>query len=95
MSGRRARIFFLRHAPKLRLLLRQIRPRVDAIYEKLNVTERKELTMSAATKEFLLLYYRDEPARLKEMLGVEVPWPSNSRVASTELEINLPEHRTG
>ena len=94
-SGRRARIFFLRHAPKLRLLLRQIRPRVDAIYEKLNVTERKELTMSAATKEFLLLYYRDEPARLKEMLGVEVPWPSNSRVASTELEINLPEHRTG
>ena len=51
-SGQRARSL-LRHAPKLRMLLRQIRPRVDAIYAKLNVAESKKLRMSAATKEFL------------------------------------------
>jgi hypothetical protein len=47
--------------------------------------------MSAATKEFLMLYYRDEPTRLREMLGIEVPWLSNLPAASTELEINLSE----
>jgi hypothetical protein len=88
--------YLLRHTPNLlRRLLRQIRPRVDAIYAKLNVAESKELRMSAATKEFLLLYYRDEPTRLREMLGVEVPWLSNPPAASTELEINLSEHRAG
>lgn len=89
-SGRRARSL-LRHAPKLRMLLRQIRPSVDAIYARLNVAERKELKMSAATKDFLLSYYKDEPARLREMLGVEVPWLSNPLAASTELESNLSE----
>jgi hypothetical protein len=91
-SGRHARSL-LRRAPKLRMLLRQIRPRVDAIYAKLNVAESKELRMSAATKEFLLWYYKDEPARLREMLGVEVPWRSNPLAASTELESNLSEQR--
>jgi hypothetical protein len=93
-SAQRAR-HLLRHTPKLRLLLRQIRPRVDAMYEKMNVTKGKKLTMSAATKEFLLLYYRDESTRLKEMLGVEVPWLSNPRAALTRVEINLSEHRAG
>jgi hypothetical protein len=93
-SAQRAR-HLLRHTPKLRLLLRQIRPRVDAMYEKMNVTKGKKLTMSAATKEFLLLYYRDESTRLKEMLGVEVPWLSNPRAALTEAEINSSEHRSG
>ena len=94
VSAQRAR-HLLRHTPKLRLLLRQIRPRVDAMYEKMNVTKGKKLTMSAATKEFLLLYYRDESTRLKEMLGVEVPWLSNPRAALTGVEINLSEHRAG
>jgi hypothetical protein len=93
-SAQRARQL-LRHTPKLRLLLRQIRPRVDAMYEKMNVTKGKKLTMSAATKEFLLLYYRDESTRLREMLGVEVPWLSNPRAALTGVEINLSEHRAG
>ena len=84
--------YLLRHTPNLlRRLLRQIRPRVDAIYAKLNVAESKELRMSAATKEFLLWYYKDEPTRLREMLGVEVPWLSNPPAASTELEINVSE----
>jgi hypothetical protein len=81
-SGGRVR-HLLRHAPKLRLLLQQIRPGVDALYGKMNVTKGEKLTMSAATNEFLLSYYRDEPTRLKEMLGVEVPWLSNSGGALT------------
>ena len=94
VSAQRAR-HLLRHTPKLRLLLRQIRPGVDAMYGKMNLAKGKELTMSAATKEFLLLYYRDESTRLKEMLGVEVPWLSNPRAALTGVEINLSEHRAG
>ena len=94
-SGQRVRSLFRHAPPKLQLLLRQIRPRVDAIYAKLNVAKSKELRMSAATKEFLLSYYRDEPARLRELLGVEVPWLSKPPAASTELEINLSKHRAG
>jgi Sulfotransferase domain len=87
-SGRHARSL-LRHVPKLRMLLRQIRPRVDAIYASLNVADSKELKMSAATKDFLLSYYKDEPARLRELLGVEVPWLSKALATSTEPENNL------
>jgi Sulfotransferase domain len=83
-SSQRVRHLF-RHTPKLRPLLRRIRPGVDAIYAKLNVTKDKKLTMSAATKEFLLSYYGDESTRLREMLGVEVPWQSNPRAALTEV----------
>jgi Sulfotransferase domain len=79
---------FLRDTPKLRLLLRRIRPGVHAIYEKMNVTEGKELTMSATTKEFLLSYYRDESTRLREMLGVEIPWLSNSETVFPGVQVN-------
>jgi hypothetical protein len=82
----------VRYTPALRFLLQQLRPRVDAMYEKMNVTK-KELTMSAPTQEFLLSYYRDEPTRLREMFGVEVPWLSNPRATSSGVEINLSEHR--
>jgi hypothetical protein len=87
-SSRRARGLFGR-MPKLRPLLRRIRPRVDAIYAKMNVTHGKEVTMSAATKEFLLSYYQDEAARLKEMLGVEVPWLCNPQAALTGADLSL------
>jgi len=75
-STQRAR-HLLRQTPKLRLLLRQIRPGVDAMYGKMNLAKGKELTMSAATKEFLLSYYQEESTRLGELLKVDVPWLSN------------------
>ena len=85
-----------RRTPKpLRRLLRQIQRRIHAAYEKLNVTKEMNMTMSPSTKDFILSYYQDEPARLREMFGVEVPWLSNPLVASTEHEINLSEHRAG
>ncbi len=33
-------------------------------------------TDECSTKDFISVYYREEPGRLKEMLGFEVPWPS-------------------
>lgn len=66
----------VRHAPQLRMLLRQIGHKVDATYETLNVVRNSEVTISSSTKDFISVYYREEPARLKEMLGIGVPWPS-------------------
>jgi Sulfotransferase domain len=68
---------WVQDAPKLRWLLRRIRRRADAAYEKLNVT-REKVAMSSSTKDFILSYYQDEPARLREMFGIEVPWPAES-----------------
>lgn len=85
----------VRNMPELRFLLRRLRPNVTATYEKLNVTRGKKLAMSAATREFLLSYYRDESARLREMLGVEVPWPSNRRSGLSEADSELSEHGAG
>lgn len=84
-----------RRTPKpLRRLLRQIQRRVHAAYEKLNVSRERKVAMSSATKDFILSYYQDEPARLREMLGIEVPWPSNPPAALTGLfEITSAEHR--
>ena len=78
---------FMEHAPQLRPLLRQIRPRLHAIYAKANVTEGKKVTISAATKDFLLSYYKDESARLREMLRVEVPWAANPWARSSRVEL--------
>jgi len=67
-----------RRTPKpLRQLLRRIQRGVHAAYEKLNFTRERNMAMSPSTKDFILSYYQDEPARLREMLGTEVPWPSN------------------
>jgi hypothetical protein len=73
----------VRYTPALRVLLRQLRPKVDATYEKFNVTRGKKVAMSGSTKDFISSYYEEEPARLREMFGVEVPWPSNPRAALT------------
>lgn len=67
----------VRHAPKFQLLLRKFRRKADATYERLNVTKDRKVTMSPSTKNFISSYYQAEPRRLQEMLGVEVPWPSN------------------
>lgn len=91
-SHERAR-YLVRHTPKLRLLLRRIRPRADAMYEKMNFSKRRQLTMSAATKEFLLSYYKEESTRLREMLGLDVPWPSNPANALAGVRINFSDER--
>jgi hypothetical protein len=82
-----------RYTPALRLLLRQLRPKVDATYEKFNVIRGKKVAMSDSTKDFVSSYYEEEPARLSEMFGVEVPWLSSPQAALSGVEINLPEHR--
>jgi hypothetical protein len=66
-----------------------VRPRVDAIYAKANLTEGKKVTMSDATKDFLLSYYKDESAQLREMLRVEVPW-ANPWARSSRGEVRFP-----
>src|SRR2546422_7095224 len=40
-------------SPKLRSLLRQMRAKVDAAYEKLNVAKDSKIVMSSATEQFL------------------------------------------
>lgn len=64
----------VRYTPKLRPLLRKIRLRLDATYEKLNVVSGREITISSSTKDFILSYYRDEPGQLRHLFGIEVPW---------------------
>jgi len=59
-----------------RRLLWQIRRRMDAAYERLNVMSDKQLSISRSTSDFISSYYNDEILRLKKMLGAEVPWPS-------------------
>ncbi len=82
-----------RRTPKpLRRLLRQIQRRAHAAYEKLNVSRERKVAMSPSTKDFILSYYQDEPARLREMLGIEVPWPSNPPAALAGFEITSAEH---
>ena len=83
-----------RRTPKpLRRVLRRIQRGVHAAYGKLNVTKERRVTMSPSTKDFILSYYQDEPARLREMLGIEVPWPSNPPAALAGFEITSAEHR--
>lgn len=68
----------LRHSPKMWRALRLIGNRMDAVYRRMNWTESQKIAISCATKDFLSSYYKEEPARLKEMLGIETPW-SESR----------------
>jgi hypothetical protein len=83
-----------RRTPKpLYRLLRQIQRGVHAAYGKLNVTRQKKVAMSPSTKDFILSYYQDEPARLREMLGIEVPWPSNPPAVLAGFEITSAKHR--
>ncbi len=65
----------VRHAPRLRWLLRQIKQSVDVSYEKFNLTKSRELPMAPATRQFLCSYYKDEASHLTKLLGVEAPWP--------------------
>jgi hypothetical protein len=87
-----------RHTPKVRQLLRQVGCWIDTGYRRMNVTSYSEVTMSSDTRTLVSDYYEEEPARLKEMLGIKVPWPEylgsdvkgpkDSRTASeAELEV--------
>lgn len=75
----------LGHTPKLRQMFRQIRPRFDATYEKINVTKGDKIAMSPATRNFILSYYADEARCLKEMFDLEAPWPSGRLPALAEV----------
>lgn len=76
----------IRFVPGLGRALRRVRYSLDAMYEKMNVVKNREVAMSGATRDFILSYYQDEPARLKQMLGVEPPWSSNAAAAQLELK---------
>jgi hypothetical protein len=39
-----------------------------------NLAKGEKPTMSDATRDYLREYYREEAARLKELLGQEPPW---------------------
>lgn len=76
----------LRSTPNLRLMLRQLRHRVDTTYGKWNIIKDQKVTMSAYTQDFILSYYKDESARLREMLGIKVPWSSQPQaLAQSEI----------
>jgi hypothetical protein len=66
----------LRSAPGARSLLRKLGRRLDAIYDRTNVTARDGISISPSTRKVITDYYREEPARLQELLGVEAPWPT-------------------
>jgi hypothetical protein len=60
--------------PLVRTALRNIGRKVNRAYRKLNSTRREEVRMSPATEDFICAYYKDEPARLKKLLAIDVPW---------------------
>jgi hypothetical protein len=60
--------------PRLRSALRKVGRKVNLAYQKLNSTRREDVGMSRATEDFICAYYKDEPARLKELLAIDVPW---------------------
>ncbi len=66
------------HRSGLRSILRQIGGSLNGVYRTINVAPRDEVVASSATKVFLEDYYKREPGRLREMLGIEVPWPKPS-----------------
>jgi hypothetical protein len=61
--------------PRLGSALVHIGRRANVVYRRMNVTKGEEIMMSSSTKDFVSSYYKEEPARLREMLGMEVPWP--------------------
>ena len=65
----------IRHRPRVRSLFRGVGRRVNAWYRRMNVTKREEIAMSDSTRNFIAGYYEEEPARLKQLVGVDVPWP--------------------
>ena len=82
-SSRLHRVYFetrararrlVRQRPRLRSALRQMGHKVNSVYQRLNSTKREQVLMSHSTKDFIAAYYQDEPARLKELLGIDVPW---------------------
>lgn len=66
----------VRRAPALRAQLKRVRLSTNAANEKLNVHRDRPVTMSDATMGWLLSYYADEPINLRQMVGLEAPWPS-------------------
>jgi hypothetical protein len=73
----------LRCAPKVRSALRRIGARMDALYEHTNVG-RDKVSMSRSTEESVRTYYNEEPTRLRELLGLEVPWPASLPVSGSQ-----------
>lgn len=62
----------------LRSVLGRVGAGVNAVYRKMNVTKRREVIISRSTEDFLSEYYREEAPRLREMLGIEAPWPDRA-----------------
>jgi hypothetical protein len=64
-----------RRARRIRKLLRRIGGWVDAGYRKINVTDLADVSLSPSAHALISTCYRGEAARLREMLGIEIPWP--------------------
>ena len=84
-----ARLLIRRH-PRTRSLLRQVGRKVNTWYRRMNVTKGEEIAISSSTRDFISGYYAEEPARLKELVGMDVPWPeygSGKGVSSRPLKV--------
>jgi hypothetical protein len=64
----------VRHRPRLRAILRGVGRKVNEVYRGMNVVKHAEVVISPSTQEFLSAYYQGEAGRLKQMLGIDVPW---------------------
>ncbi len=71
---KRRALIFKRRNPRLWSILHAALHRADVGYRKMNIKKPNEVTMSLSTKELLSNYYREEPAQLSELLGIEIPW---------------------
>ena len=69
----------VRHAPGMRAPLRPLRRVVDAVYQRMNVSKSRKVLMSPSTEDFLCSYYEDEPAQLRDLLGIDVRWLERRR----------------
>jgi hypothetical protein len=91
----KARLLF-RDRPRTRSLLRGMGRRVNAWYRRMNITKGAEIEMSRSTRDFISGYYEEEPARLKGLFGIDVPWPkysSREGVSTPALRAGVEEER--
>ena len=65
---------------------------MDTIYDQASVTVGSKISMASSTADYLRSYYSQEALRLHDLLGLEVPWPSEVQVsAAPELPARDPD----
>jgi Sulfotransferase domain len=65
---------WLSERQRIHSAVRQVGRAANQAYRKMNVANEDEIEMARSTADCLSSYYEEEPARLEDMLGMEIPW---------------------